>query len=442
VPTSPPKELLEYFDASSAMPEFYIRRRSALVTSAPYGQVLALCVIQAISTDALPERKSQSRHYRDVTLLEDWLSKEEALAFLTNVHNGEIRMADLPIIRGAAAQWQIQAVPLKNMFMRSPGLVAYCPMDPRRIEYSQQPLISASEPFYPDHAEAVREWIGLEAYNGQSDTRNGSVIFLMPQQRAYFTRAVSNGNQLSFEIAGREAHQRSYLVKGAYWTGEILHHFECEIVDGHGIAPVPDHPDRLEYVLLDDKSELYDFQQERAGHHTGIEREHVAAVDASASAAIQDTIRFGEGQLVEFKPFVDPQDQLGPVNNRTKLGQIIQTTVAFSNADGGRVFIGVDDACGLAGIESSLRAWGKHPDLEELCRRWSGALINKIRGAIRGEVPLSITFARAADQLIAIVEVPEARAKPIEFVGDSYYYVRSGASNRRLSPSEWAVAAG
>ena len=203
---------------------------------------------------------------------------------------------------------------------------------------------------------------------------------------------------------------------------------------------MPDYPDRLEYVLLDEGGTLYDFQQEHSGKHTGIIREHISSVDMTLASAIRDATFQGEGQNIEFKPFVDPHDQLGPVHNRTKLGQIIQSIVAFSNSAGGRIFIGVDDSCGLNGIEPLLRAWGKEAASDALYERYRGALTNKIRGAISGDVTIVVNFTMIDEHLIAVIHVQEAHFKPVEIVGDSYYYVRAGASNRKLSPKEWIRA--
>lgn len=389
---SPPPQLHRYFDENFTRSDFHVRRRSALVKSPPYGEVVALCVVQAFSGAMVPERVPSPRRYEDAVFYEDWLSATECRSFIEGVQNGDIKLGDLPVIRGGQGRWTDQAVPLSNMFMPAPGFVVVCQVEVRAVQYSQGPLVSISEPYFPSIAEAIREWTGLTVYNGQSDSRNGSVIFLLPEQRAFLKRAVSNNGQLSFEIDGRDANAVGFTIKGAYNVDGALHHFECAVHDRRGTASVPDFLDRLEYVLLDVTGQIYHFQQEHGGRHTGIARERITSVDATLAGLVEEARRHGEGQFVEFKPFVDPSEQLGPIQNRSKLGQIVQSVVAFSNAQGGRIFIGIDDSCVVADIDTPMRAWGRAPASEDLLDRYRGALVNKIRGAIAGDISITLSL--------------------------------------------------
>ncbi|KHL18087.1 UNVERIFIED_CONTAM: hypothetical protein LK11_07360 [Mumia flava] len=145
----------------------------------------------------------------------------------------------------------------------------------------------------------------------------------------------------------------------------------------------------------------------------------------------------GEGQRVEFKPFVEPGQSLGTGANKTKLREIVTTVVAFANTHGGHIYIGVDDDCIPAGIEQQLERWAKAPADEVNVDRYLGMLKSKIKGFIQGEVELHLSRTYFNDALIVIVEVLSAAQKPVAVQHDAYLYARAGASNRKVPPELW-----
>jgi len=103
---------------------------------------------------------------------------------------------------------------------------------------------------------------GAAEYHGFSDARNGEVAFLLPEARAFFTDASAKSGTLKLTLAGSDIGHRELRVKGAYWIGGCIRHFETK-VRGHVVElEVPDYVDRLEYLLLDSEDQIFDFQRQ------------------------------------------------------------------------------------------------------------------------------------------------------------------------------------
>jgi hypothetical protein len=441
----PPEKLISYVKAYFRDEGCRIRQRSAFCKGHRDEWILICCVVEAFPNQAPKPCTRSARRYENTVFFEHWLNVEGCQALIRNIQNGGVTIEDIAVQRSAAPFWQTQTVPLKNMFMSHSGWIVLCPFDQRSIQWPHEPLVSAIEPYFPDAAEATRDWLGLARYNGQSDSRNGAIIFLLPEDRAFFTSAASNNGSLMLHIGGSEAdaNGRSLLVKGAFWEDGTINHFEAPVINRVATLSVPDDVIRLEYVLLDTDGELFDFQQESWGTHTGLIRERgIKGLDQSSVRRIREVCGIGENQSIEFKPFVDPNESIGSKNNRSKFGEVVKTVVSFANTRGGGIYIGISDACAVIGITTELKAWGKQEFSQALADRYRGTLINKIRGAIVGEVAMMITVVSLDDTMVAIIDVSEAPSKPVVLQDDNHFYVRAGANNRRLPPNLWKTAIG
>ena len=119
-------------------------------------------------------------------------------------------------------------------------------------------------------------------------------------------------------------------------------------------------------------------------------------------------IKKGEGQEVEFK--------------RSFQKEVIASVVAFANAKGGKVFIGVSDDGEIIGVKlqkESLQDW-----------------INQIKLATSPSVIPDISIEKVEGATIVIVEVKEYPIKPISY--KNRYLVRHANSNHVMSMEEIA----
>jgi ATP-dependent DNA helicase RecG len=105
----------------------------------------------------------------------------------------------------------------------------------------------------------------------------------------------------------------------------------------------------------------------------------------------------GEGQFVEFKEKLD--------------NSLVKEIVAFANASGGKIFLGVDDSGKVNGISITNRLKSQIVDYGKNCDP---------------EIPLSL---ETLDNII-IIHVPEGLNKPYQ--GSKGFYLRLGANSQKL----------
>ena len=116
--------------------------------------------------------------------------------------------------------------------------------------------------------------------------------------------------------------------------------------------------------------------------------------------------------------------------------------MAFANTQGGRIFLGIDDDCGLLGIDEPLSKWAQSQAGEVACNRYFGALLGRIRDVVVGDPGIRFMQTLIDDYRIAIIEVSAAQEKPICIHQDKYLYIRRGSSNSKASPLEWKTIIG
>lgn len=97
-------------------------------------------------------------------------------------------------------------------------------------------------------------------------------------------------------------------------------------------------------------------------------------------------IRQGEGQTVEFKKKANHPEK------------IVREVVAFANAEGGHLFVGVDDDGTISGL--------KHPEEEEY------VLTHAIKDLCKPLVSFSVNILQVGEVEILHYEIPEGTRKP------------------------------
>jgi len=124
---------------------------------------------------------------------------------------------------------------------------------------------------------------------------------------------------------------------------------------------------------------------------------------------LKELIKKGESEKVEFKKSLRLKDEIGEVVS------------AFSNSEGGTIFVGVDDK-------------NNEPIGVEIGKKTIEALANHIKQNTDPPVFPSIRVESLADKEIIVVDVKEADEKPVLFKGRPYR--RVGKSTHKASAAE------
>ena len=433
----PPAELFEYLRSNLDQSAPVLRRRSIMTLSADGNWRLVCCAIEAFPGPGTKAGDMIARSYPRAILYEDWLTVADCLKFVDDAHSGVLVLDEIRLKRSGASNWQMQLVPLKNYYMAKAGLVVAMKFQEGPMEIIQDPLLAVNAPYYPDLTEAARDWLQFPVYNGANDARNGEIIFLLPEARALFSGTSLHEGVLKIEIQGSEIETLALVVKGAYWEGSSVGHFESAVVDRSVVITIPENVDRLEYVLMDSNGNIYDFQKETRFNSSGLTALLPAAPDNDLVQQVRAACAAGEGAGVEFKPFLEIREKLDTYEKKWKLLELVRTVVAFANTRGGCIYIGVDDDCSVSGMTEGLRKSTREQVTDDSIRRYYGALTNWIRGRIDTDVPFRSLHVRVDDEFVVILDVAELAQKPAAIHDDNRLYVRAGASNRAVSPKLW-----
>ncbi|CAJ6803328.1 Divergent AAA domain [Burkholderia pseudomallei] len=430
-----PNKLVEYFSNAGETDRF---RRRAVLTHTDGNWRLLCCTVERLLCDAGTTANVSTLQYESAMLYEDKLTATQCIEFTTELTNGFVQLGDVRLAREAPLQWSTELVPLNNEYMPNAGLIAGLRISQNGMHTHVAPLLSPNQPYYPDIEDAARDWLPFPVYHGRSDGRNDQLFFLLPETRAFVSDArFSDDRTLEITVAGALVDEISLIAKGAYWEGTAIRHFDAPVEGSICRIAVPAHIDRLEYYLIDHDGTVFDFHREERLSGISLGKKILGPKQRSLREQISVALHEGEGQRVEFKPFIDPEQSLGTSANKTKLREIVTTVVAFANTKGGHIYIGVEDDCNPVGIGQQLMQWAKAPADEVSVDRYLGMLKSKIKGFVQGEVEFHLSWTYFDEALIVIIEVLPAAQKPVAVQQDAYLYARAGASNRKVPPESW-----
>ncbi len=412
-------------------------RRRAVMTNIDDRLEILCCTVERLARCS-SEQSASSRQYSNALLYEDFLTEEQCLQFANELFSGQGRLGKCKLEMHGVPHSQLQRVSTNNDYMSSAGQVVGVSLGERNAGVQIAPLLAVDQPYYPDLYEAARDWLPFTTYHGQNDGRNNQITFLLPETRAFIKGAAFHEpGKLTIEVAGTEVNALDLMVKGAYWTQGAISHFEQSVTGSKAIAAVSEDADRLEFHLLSRAGERFDFftEDRNSRLHTSARVLHVS--EKTLEARVRAATSAGEGQKIEFKPFVEPDSKMkGGGGERSKLHEVIVTAVAFANAEGGVIYMGVDDDCQIVGIKSQLSKWAEENVCDNVIDRYLGALRNCIKSNVTGELVLDTSYAWLGDALIAMIHVQATKNVPIGVRQDSYLYARAGASNRKIPPDQ------
>ena len=178
----------------------------------------------------------------------------------------------------------------------------------------------------------------------------------------------------------------------------------------------------MHIYLIGRDSRLYDYHHEGRLWTAGTRRVWTRKT-GSASEAVHRGLQRGEGETVEFKPYIWPRSQ--------KEREILETVVAFANTRGGHILIGVNDYCGVEGVEREIqrdvRKRGKTAD--EGRAEYLGHLRSLISSGVNHSIDVNLELSSYAGHSLVVIEVLEGNEKPYCTLADRKIYVRRGANN-------------
>lgn len=286
-----------------------------------------------------------------------------------------------------------------------PTLYAYGRIDDStKGDIPNDSLSKLGLPLFPNGTEAIS--VFLELFVPEDWYRLESHIeFLVPDYRARIKNLRLGGNRVTVEVETRKIEPAGVLAKfycraesGSYTSGDM------PLEDGYVTYVTKDEPFQVEAHILSVKDgESIDrrkFDYRYPSREEGITIENI-------EVQLLDMIDKGENVVVEFK-------------KELKRDKLLETVVAFSNTNGGTIFLGVDDNCRITGFKEDVKT--KITDLiAEYCDPPIDVQVDS--QVLMQGIP------------ITLVKIMEGTNKPYT-LKDRGIFVRRGSSNRQMKRTE------
>lgn len=150
-----------------------------------------------------------------------------------------------------------------------------------------------------------------------------------------------------------------------------------------------------------------------------------------------ELLQGGETHLVEFKSSIRYGYEEDRYNKYLKWA-ITKTVAGFLNADGGNLFIGVDDDGNVLGLENDLDTFRGDVDLPGYEGHLRGLLERRLTPSSQNLV--GVAFPRLESRAVCHVRVePSPRPVLADHRGETRFYARNGARTLKLLEEELAA---
>jgi hypothetical protein len=272
--------------------------------------------------------------YGKILLIQKSLSSEETIKLLERLQKGTLHIPDGPTVK-ITGNFETNPNPVdlqpssyKNLNLDWPSEVYHLKSQKElNPTIPRGPLLASGKPFFPSERELIATWCNLSQDSYLS--YYNSIVFVLPK---YYTRIINAQlrlNEFKSQIEVRETQLSNIIAKlylENYQTGKIYNE-ELIFTNPEIEISLDFEPEWVVYYLISkDSDEIFDY---RRVHVSWDRKEGVDILPFSDD--IEELIQRGEGKHIEFKESI------------VAGSKIAQTSVAFSNTEGGTILIGVND---------------------------------------------------------------------------------------------------
>lgn len=280
------------------------------------------------------------------------------------------------------------------------------------------------------------KWLGDKRLSDDQRIRNDYSI-IVEDPRAYFTDIELEEGKLEVGVDGNIlSKQESLAVHVASWTGDgrtVGDSLDQEMVaavrDGVAQLEMEHVPDRLCLHLMRPPNYWFDRIDE-GWHQSGWKRPVLARKSSgdSNARAIENRIREGESQNLEFKEWIPVQ------RSENKMWELLKVACSFSNSSGGTILIGVDDDGEVTGTAKKLHeeyADEYGDDLYGMRERYMEDIRQILSEGIEPSVIHSTEWLDIGGGGVLEVHIDSGDEEPYMVLETREIYVRRNATSRR-----------
>jgi hypothetical protein len=405
------KEVIEVVDGLRALRDRDVA--GVLVTAAVLVPSTKLLVGRALFSDELIDPRPNCK-YATVQLLEEWLPKLRIMSWLRDALDGAMRLGGESVataLSGSNVERRIAG--RYNATGWSHHAIA-CTLDVTRSSTSGEAVVHRSLPPYPNLESAAREWVLGDTHRvSHGLAYEGQLVVVMPDTRGRILDAVWRDDTVHVRVESRMPSGAIELQALFDGSTQQRHAFSSDLASKVIFnVPIDTRLVSLFLVTAGDLLGQVDLTRVRpAWGQQPEQHEHLQQTERDLNS--------GEGQEVEFKPFVQAADD--------KETELVKTVVAFANSNGGRLYVGVDKHGDLQGQPALRDAFGKPAGaLDRARKRLKQLLSDKIKPAS----PVEIETMTIHGEPLLVVRVV-GRSGEYYSTQSNEVFVRKGATSMR-----------
>jgi hypothetical protein len=277
--------------------------------------------------------------------------------------------------------------------------------------FIERKLIAYKQPYFNSSKDLVSKFVNLSEFHGSSDGRIGCLLIECADERGHL---VFDGEQLN-----------AFTDEPASIIGEITYKDLCQPIlldKSEELSIDKDNLKSCDVFLVNEENEVLDFITSTSHYEFSIKIDH--ANEENTEKTLIELIEGGEGEQVEFKPFIG-------LNKGSKKEEIDKTVCAFSNNSGGVLFIGVDDFGVVAGIECG--EFGKQ--FKNDVNIYVNELKKHLTDRLRINDCYEVLAKNICSEKVIMITVNKANGCN-EIVSNRVVYIRRGATSMQASSDD------